>query len=285
LLTVFAPAQVSPILHGDTYFWDSTWRSVVYCVPLMVSLSLALWRSFLMWWRFGRVAPPGSVRTGLALVAIGSCAGWVYVAVRAVTLVVWELGVQTRWWVQFNWYGEAGTVLAAGSLLAWGTSWEAISAQRSRLRQWVAASVALRDLRPLWRALTVAFPDITLRGGRPGRLGQFGLLRRVVEIRDGLLALSDTVDAELVEAATAAVGWSAETTTSAEAAAVVATLIHAVTLGQAVPAGRAGAELPAGGGGDLAAEVAWLRQVTIEYRRPACRQLAATVTGGLTTAA
>ena len=283
LLTVFAPARVSPILHGSSYFWDSTWRSVVYCVPLMASLSLALVRSFLMWWRFGRVAPAGSVRTGLTLVAVGACFGLLYVAVRATTLVAWELGAETRWWVEFNWYGEAATLLVAGSLLAWGTSWEAISAQLSRLRQWAAASAALRDLGPLWRALVALYPGIALRDGRQRRMGRFALLRRVVEIRDGLLALSDTADAAMLDAAYAAVTASEETATSTEAA-VVAVLVHAVRLGPPARAGGGGAELPDGGGEDLAAEVAWLRQVTTAYRRPACRKLAEGVHAGLVAA-
>jgi len=253
----------------------------MYTIPCVVTLVWALLDSMSMWWRFGRVATQGTVRTGLVIVAVGASVGLLYVAVRLATLVAWELGDETRGWVSFDVYGEAVTVTISGALLAWGTSWETISARAALIREWLWASRAVRDLDPLWRALVALYPHITLGEGRRRLPGRFGLLRHVVEIRDGILALSDSVDRDMAFAASSALANAEGAQDSHTDAAVVAVVLHVVSLDGNRQPGGGGADLPPGGGGDLASEVAWLRQVATEYRRPERRQLAARVYAGL----
>jgi hypothetical protein len=275
VLQVWPPGPVNPILHGTTYWWDSTWRSLVYCVPFLVTLTSALVSSILMWWRFGRIAPQGAVRTGLELVAAGASIGLVFVAVRLTTLIVWQLGAETRWWVDFCWVGETVTVIISGALLAWGTSWEAISAQADRGRNWWSASRAVGELEALWLALELLYPDVRMVDGRGRRWGRRALLRRVVEIRDGLMALDERADPELVGTVTTRVirfGTGEEGT----GAVVVAVTLHLAGLGT-LPGAATGGALPAGGGEDLDAEVGWLRQVATAYGRPETAALAAQV--------
>jgi hypothetical protein len=279
VLQVWPPGPPSPILYDTTYWWDSTWRSALVSVPLVGTLSWALIASFLMWWRYGRIAPRGAVRTGLALVAAGSVVGMLWVAVRFTTLVVWEAGDQTRWWVNFDRLGEAITLLGSGVLLSWGTSWEDISAQVDGWHKGWSASRDAEDLEPLWQTLIDLYPQVRMVDGLGRRHGRRGLLRRVVEIRDGLLALDDGADPEVVDIVTARVIESATAPEGIGAVVVAVTLRLAALNGlhRATPGG----ELPSGGGEDLESEVRWLRQVAAAYLSPEAVEMAQQVSAEL----
>lgn len=263
LLSSFPVRRLSPLLAHSTYFFDGTWRSVVYNIPFLVTLTSALTSSGWVWWRYGRAASRSAVRTGLGLVAAGSVAGLVFVAVRTGVLVCWQLHDESTWWVKANFAGESVSLLVCGVLLAAGTSWEALSGRGVSVREWVWASVALHDLQPLWQVLVARYPATSLPGVGSGGRGRLRLLRMVIEIRDGLLALSEDVD----HAFTAAVTREAEAgrTGSDTAAVVTAVLLHA-TMKLPVQQSVTRAELPSGGGKDLFTEVEWLRQVAKEYR-------------------
>ncbi|MFI0423444.1 DUF6545 domain-containing protein [Spongiactinospora sp. 9N601] len=81
------------------------------------------------------------------------------------------------------WPLTAATFLLCIVGITSGTSIPAWRAASTRLRQ----ARALRELRPLWGALTRQYPEVVL--GMEGTL-QVRLYRRVLEIRDGMLSLT-----------------------------------------------------------------------------------------------
>lgn len=134
-----------------------------------------------------------ALRIGLRIVGLGVILGVVYSAIKMVELVVDEdiqAGAVRRAADRLD-----PVVLVTGAIVigtgllvpAADTTWHHIGAGvRDRLM--------LLRLRPLWRDLTEALPDVVL-GGRPslwvdlcGRDPSFRLYRRVIEIRDVALA-------------------------------------------------------------------------------------------------
>jgi hypothetical protein len=83
-------------------------------------------------------------------------------------------------------------VLGAACVLAGmvGTTYSAWAAVAARPLRWIRARQDYRALEPLWRELHAAVPVIALDPGRvPPWRASFALYRRVIEIRDGILAL------------------------------------------------------------------------------------------------
>ena len=134
---------------------------------------------------------------------------------------------------------------------------------------------ALRSLYPLWRDLCHASPDIALLP--PGsRLADtlavrdlgFRLYRRIVEIRDGSLALRPYVDARIAEDARArcrAAGLSNEETDVVVEAANLAAALRAKAKGR--PAGRTVILPVTCAGADVMSEVAVLERLARCYTR------------------
>jgi hypothetical protein len=134
--------------------------------------------------------------------------------------------------------------------------------------RWLRARRHYCALEPLWSALHTAIPGIALapRPGRrpPLRTAEFALYRRIIEIRDGQLALRPHLQPQLPE-------WLAAMAPGAEPHGAV---LEAAALAAALEArrsGRAGGA-PAGPGwvpqpvsGTVAAEAAWLLQVAAAF--------------------
>jgi hypothetical protein len=140
--------------------------------------------------------------------------------------------------------------------------------------------VSYRRLRPLWLAVCAASPEVVLDPPYSTRADQwkpwdmnFRLYRRIIEIRDGCLALRPYVDQDVAvrarqrgrEAGLDGVDLTAN--------------VEAATLAAAIGAkasGRPAAERPSpllntAGGSDLAGELAWLTRVAgafADLRRP-----------------
>ena len=151
----------------------------------------------------------------------------------------------------------AGTLLAVGGAL--------VPAGR-RARSVLAEYRSLLALRPLWTAMRDAFPEVILFSPRRAVVEMAGvdevrlrLYRRVIEIRDGMLALRPYLCGVLPE------------TPEAEAAAIAQALRRRAS--GVSPSGESAGFAPVGP--EMADEVAWLSRVSKAHRRTAVTPTAA----------
>ncbi|MEU1880888.1 MAB_1171c family putative transporter [Streptosporangium sp. NPDC020072] len=148
----------------------------VFDAWLMTCLTAAGW----MFARYARVAPP-LLRLGLVLSTIGMVAGVInrahVMTVNMVTLL--DSGTSLR---ETPILGRVTLLVCIIGITA-GTSIPAWRTGMARLRD----MATLRELRPLWKALVIQYPDLSLPMEIPMR-GR--VVRRVLEIRDGMLNLT-----------------------------------------------------------------------------------------------
>jgi len=201
-----------------------------------------------------REAPTGLPRFGLRTIA----AGWVLIALSAgvttIPTVLSGAGVP----VDFSGVESPSRYLqGAGTLLAVGG---ALVPAGRRSRVVLAEYRSLLALRPLWTAMRDAFPEVILFSPRRAVVEMAGvddvrlrLYRRVIEIRDGMLALRPYLCGVLPE------------TPEAEAAAIAQALRRRAT--GMPPSGASPGFAPVGP--EMADEVAWLSRVSRAYRRRA----------------
>ncbi|MEU9336336.1 MAB_1171c family putative transporter [Streptomyces sp. NPDC048290] len=261
-------------LFGAIFTSYGLWCLVVFALPVL---------------DHARGLPSGPLRTGLLLIGAGAAIGlvwgaWGVTGIRNMVVTHQQGAAQDPVAVAL------GTgCLAVAALGATAARWSgALDGLRRRLR-------ARRDhhaLEGLWAALHTVLPETALPvhpwpgGGRPvrrgrglrGRVGlrdvEFALYRRVVEIRDGYLALRPHVPAELPDWTRTALDYFPPPRPAVAAvteAAAVAAAIEAATAGHrhreagtAAPPCATGPLVPASapaGGGTVDAEAAWLTQV------------------------
>jgi hypothetical protein len=220
--------------------------------------------------RFARLTPNRLLSAGLHLTAVGGSLGLAYVVLRAAYIVAAQGTVVSR----LGFYSTLSQVLiAAASVLAIaGVVLPTVEPRlaRRRLRR------TLDQLNPLWDALETAglLNALPVTDRTPGRRArpadlQFALHRRVVEIRDGLLALrpwlSTPAGPSPVAPEIAAPDHRSRVLTadaSSEAARIAAAL-RAYARGIQ---GRQPATVSApGGAGTFADEVSWLRAVSVTF--------------------
>ncbi|MFJ8471220.1 MAB_1171c family putative transporter [Kitasatospora sp. NPDC094011] len=215
----------------------------------------------------GRVAP-GLPRTGLRLITTGAALGMAWAALSLIPMLeALRTGRQEL-------AEDAVAAPAAVLCLALGIGGMTLAVWAEFLTRTVRRVRAWRDYRrlgPLWSALHAVLPEISLADsvgglgpGGPLRDPEFALYRRVIEIRDGQLALR----AHLVPGLPA---W------AAEAGAGDAVVVEAAVLAAALESAAAGLgpasdavgyrprELPA----DIGDETAWLVRVSTAFARSA----------------
>lgn len=148
-------------------------------------------------------------------------------------------------------------------------------------RVWLQRLRTYRQLYPLWRVLYEATPDIALDPEQAHRGSvrdlEYRLVRRVVEIRDGWLALRPYFDAQVAREAAARCGPQGREREDA---------VHAAVLAAAVRA-KARADKPAElytadpqGGTDIAEETAQLLRIARQLRTSDVARPAAEATPG-----
>jgi hypothetical protein len=245
-------------------------RFLVYLAFYLAALAVGYAMSARMSWQYAKVCPKPWLRRGLRVSAVGLALVLGYVATRAATLVGARLGgnPETFEFLVPVFAGLALLLTLVGMVLpAWGPRADA-------LREAIARRRDHRRLEPLWRAFYDAVPGIALDppGSRRflvGRETGLRLLRRVIEISDGRLAVAPYVPASAEPAArarAAAAGLSGPELEAVVEASRITAGLAAMARGDA--ASRAGPADPAadgastGGDGDLAAEVARLVRVT-----------------------
>ncbi|MFC7533393.1 MAB_1171c family putative transporter [Actinoplanes sp. GCM10030250] len=263
------PRLTAGITPAQMAYWTVFEGYLAVVVALCARACLAL----------GRSAPRGMLRVGLVTMGAGLSLISAYAGSTVILVdlrgsgLPLDFGQWQPWTVAVR---RTGVVLylAGGSVPA-----------AARLRTVLGAYRTLLVLRPLWSAMRRAFPQMVL--WRPARSAveargvagvRLRLYRRVIEIRDGMLALRDFLpadaaqphnaaleDAALVDAAlddAALEDAAPEDAAVAEARAIVLALRRRAA-GEP-PADPPGRWAPVGP--DMADEIAWLSRVSAAFR-------------------
>ncbi len=212
--------------------------------------------------RYARLADTTALRVALRMVVAGTAVASAYLVNKAVLSASYRFGFADP----FGHTAFAGKVLPTTAYLL-----VLVGAALPAAVGWLGRYRRYRQLGPLWRALYRADPAIALDPPSVpdflavGRL-RLRLYRRVIEIRDGLLALrpyrDPAVAATARDRATRA-GLTGPGHDAAVEAAVVAAALRAREEGRTP---RDDGEPEVAGGEDLAAETAFLGLVARAYR-------------------
>ncbi|MEV6347901.1 MAB_1171c family putative transporter [Actinoplanes sp. NPDC051851] len=169
---------------------------VAYWTVFEGYLAVALAVGGLACGRIARAAPSGALRGGLLAMASGSLLIFTYAVSKAVLVILRGSGTP----LDFTVWEPVITVLRTTGLALYVAGGAVPAA--SRVREVLAAYRSLLALRPLWGAMRRAFPDMVLMPPAraalelPGAAGaRLRLYRRVIEIRDGMLALREHLPA------------------------------------------------------------------------------------------
>lgn len=197
--------------------------------------------------RYAAECPSGPFRTGLRTVAFGAMwtVGWAFWAcLPTLWILLTGLRRETFMAINLNLAWVAVALWIAGAMLA---TW---SEQIERLHRRVSAIRRYRAMAPLWSALFAAQPDIALTG--MPRDPEFALYRRIIEIRDGVLALRRHVPPQVTD-------WipAPQSPATLEAASLAAALI-AKKAGHSWPATS---HVPAAVDASIESETVWLTEV------------------------
>lgn len=257
--------------HGSTPF------VLEYRLVFLVSLSLALVGILRLASRFARATDRPPLSFGLHLVAVGCIVGLAYAAHEGLRTTALRLGLGeplpasdliTRALVA----GAVALTLAGSTIPTWGAR-----AGIPALYRWASRYRAYRRLYPLWRTLYEANPEIALLPA-PSALADtvtvrdlgFRLYRRIVEIRDGRLALRPYLDPAVAASAQRLcqdAGLSGvEAHTTIEAASLAAALRARAE--RRPPLAKPVAPAPIGGA-DVRSEVAVLERIAHSYTQSA----------------
>ncbi|MCY1139611.1 hypothetical protein OWR29_16550 [Actinoplanes sp. Pm04-4] len=169
---------------------DQGWSVVAYWVLLEAYLGTVLVTASVLFWRVSGEARSLLPRFGLRVTAAGTGLVACYAAVKGGLILAHNLGAH----IAFSTVEPIGrTVQTSGLILT--IAGLLVPATR-RARAAYAAYRSLLVLRPLWKAMRDAFPEVILFTPRRAVIELAGvddvhlrLYRRVIEIRDGMLAL------------------------------------------------------------------------------------------------
>ncbi|MFB9905663.1 MAB_1171c family putative transporter [Allokutzneria oryzae] len=247
-----------------------------YWLVFLCYMLPAFWSLVGNGWRLGGLAANPLVRLGMRLIALGSLAAFVYHVHKALVFASDEYHLP---YPEEDLTALDKYLTPASALLALAGVMMPVLGQRLRLPElfeWLHRYRTYHTLRPLWLALYRANPHIALEPPAsrlsellmPGDI-ELRLYRRVIEIRDGRLALQPFVDDKVAEAAReraqrdGATGQALEVATEA---AVLAAALRASERPTPAPGPHhPPAEVP--GGGDLDSDMAFLSEVARAYRR------------------
>jgi hypothetical protein len=248
--------------------------------PRIYALYLLVYVSFLTFtvvdflhqtWRQSWTARRGSVRIGLRVTSVGCTVALIYLAYKASVVISLGLGMQSMSDRQqrcssltalpcvFSVTAPAMAVL----LIAVGLTVPAMvwPISQTKRRRWEARSFAA--LSPLWEELVRAMPEIVLSPEEPRPDDNFLLHRRVIEINDGINALSRYRSSAVQTAAYRAISASGTAESLQSHAAVEAAVLSAALESKRAGRVAAGEMAPPAPGtaactGDLRADTEWL---------------------------
>jgi hypothetical protein len=264
VLFALASVDVSTYYFVETYGGTPFARECILIGDLCVFLAVVDMGR--LCWRYASIAGRRFLRFGLRCTGIGALSAAVYfpvemahIVARSFHITVIPTGVMSD---VFTTLGLICALLIGCGLTipAWGPRLAAASA-------WISKYRAHRQLHPLWLALYRTHPAIALHVRNPlkdplwTRDLDYRLVRRVVEIRDGQLALRPYLSGAVARNARIAGERHGLRGTRLEA------MVESATLDEAIRAHHHGSPAAepyhraAPGGADLAEETAWLVQV------------------------
>jgi hypothetical protein len=228
--------------------------------------------------RFARMMNASWLRTGLRTTALGALVSLVYVADRTTDLLVSHFGVNLAAWDPLP---EAGASIGAMLIMLgmtmhmWGPRAATLAKRYRRLR-------AYRRIRPLWQTLYSRNPGIALDAPATGlsrlratplvlRDFDYRVSRRVIEVRDGVLALHPYLDPETARRAHESAARDAVPDDELEAAVEAEEIRAALDRSTRPDTARAGSPHPVvmnTAPDDLDAELAWLSTVAKYFNTP-----------------
>ncbi|WP_199443147.1 MAB_1171c family putative transporter [Umezawaea beigongshangensis] len=232
-----------------------------YCVVYAAGQAPAFGNVVRLGLRYARAASDPALRAGLRLVAVGTTGALVYLVHKAV------LTASAR----FDFPHPLGQTALVGKVLpVTAHLLVLLGTVTPALLHWSQRYRLYRQLRPLWHALYRADPAIALDPPAVADLLalrdlRLRLYRRVIEIRDGLLALQPYRDAGVADAArarAAGAGLRGQRLEAEVEAATVAAALRARALGTP----PAEPEIRVAGGDDLDSDTAFLGRVARAYR-------------------
>jgi len=268
---------LAPVHHESINFWQQYGRApfiLEYRLVFLAYLGLALFNVVRLAGQYGRTAVRPALALGLRLVAAGGVLGLLYVAHESARVLALAFGWQ-------NVFLDSDTVtriliassivlmVAGATMPAWGGR-----AGIPDLYSWGTRYRSCRRLYPLWRDVCRSAPGIALLPPSSPigdifsiRDIEFRLYRRVVEIRDGQLALRPYVEPRAAEYARDLCQekeLSAETSERIIEASTLAAALHAQRRGRLARAPHVSS--PLAGGANIQTEVKVLEQVARSYR-------------------
>ena len=195
LVVLFAVAPVhDQALRGFTVAAAGEPTLLAYWTVYLLYLGAALVSIAGLTWRSVKTFPADPLRTGMAWMGVGAAIGLAYCAHKTAYLIAST--ITDGAWPQPETTERVQAALLAGTLLTFvvGVLWP-------RAVHWAGvrhllAFRAHRRLFPLWQAYYEAEPTIALDAPTADKVGkpslhdvEIGLYRRVIEIRDGMLAV------------------------------------------------------------------------------------------------
>jgi hypothetical protein len=275
MFLLWVAAGVGTEQRSPHYLLQNAHRPLVaiYGFLYVATLLVTLAEITRMCLRYSRVAGCRWLQRGLRTTAIGAVIYSVTVWSRGFSLVAVHLGLSPLEWELLT-PAAVGIgiplVIAGLTMPCWGPHVSDLCLLWNNYRTY-------RRLYPLWRDLYQASPGIALHPPTRSMTHlNYRLYRRVIEIRDGLLALRSYRDPEVrihARRCGEAAGWSGDELRAAVAAAQLKAALKAKAQGVVVRAdSRAGSDDRAlfelRRGNDLTTEAEWLGQIARAYVRP-----------------
>ena len=263
MVTLFLLAPVDePTTTFSATYADAPYVAQYLMVYLTAS-AVALADVTRLCWRYAKIAGRPWLRRGLRITVAGAASGFAFCGCKAVLIAGRRLGLD------LDYLDKATPVFASGAalLIVVGLTIPAWGPRLAEARDWVAGYRSYRRLHPLWFALYQATPQIALVP--PASAGadtfvvrdlDFRLYRRVIEIRDGRLALRPYLDREVAAAAHRlgeAAGLAGEELQAVMEASALAAALRAKAQNRPVVVDHRDPT----GGADLPSEIAWLVRV------------------------
>lgn len=277
LLVVLVPMSLAFALASveeETTEFVTRYRAepqlLLYWLPFLAYLSYVFFDLTRLCRRYAKLSERRYLKRGMQLIEAAGVLGILYVVLRAAFLVTVQVA-DSRYLEAYE--PVSKLLVATLSILA------VVGAVLPAIGPRLEAYRAHRELYPLWSALHRASPDIALtppasaaRDRLRWRDLNFRLHRRVIEIRDGQMALRPYLRRDVADAATRR-GQRQQLTGEELAASVeAATLVAGIEDKAQDRKSPALAPAPATGGTRLTDEVSWLRRVARNFNSSKGRQ-------------